>query len=146
MAVPQLYQGVLIRQVLSRKRKVRLEFIPDDTSKSPESAIRLYDDGEKRAWSYLLGNPRGIDIDSGITVLRFNRDNESGVALFMPESSTSPTITKMFRQRGTPGEGPVATLDQFNDCMAGKRSAVAPSQFNFWAAFSECAPLLRRSG
>lgn len=148
MSVAKLHQGVLIRQVLSRKRKVRLTFVPDDPSRATDSdsVNRINDDGEKRSWSHLLGDPKGVDIDTGITVLRFNTDNESGIAFFMPGKSTLPTIRKLFHQTGTPGGGPVASLAQFNQCLADRRNAVSAAEFNFWGAVSGCAPLLRQPG
>jgi hypothetical protein len=147
MDAPKLHQGVLIRQVIQvgREGQVRLEFIPDDTSQDNISTIRPWDDGEKRSLKYLLGRTR-VDIDTGILVVRFNKDSQSGVAMFMPGKSTSRTIRKVFRQLGTPGEGPVATLDQFYRCFNDKRNAVRADQFDFWAAVSACTPLLRQRG
>jgi hypothetical protein len=147
MAAPKLHQGVLVRQVINvdEERQVRLEFIPDDTSQNNISATRRWDDGEKRSWRYLLGNPRGVDIDTGILVVRFNKDNQSGVAVFMPGKSPSRTIRKIFHQRGSGGEGPWASLRQFNECFNSRRNAVRPpEQFDFWGAVSACAPLLRQ--
>ena len=144
MAAPKLHQGVLIRQVIQvgDQRQVRLEFIPDDTTQTNIPAIRPWKDSEKRSWRALLGNPPGVNIDTGLLVVRFNKDNQSGVALFLPGKSSSRTIRKMFGQAG--GEGPVASLDQFNDCFRSKRNAVSADQFDFWGAVSACAPLLRQ--
>lgn len=146
MAIAKLHQGVLIRQVLKGKKKVRLAFVPDDTSKPTEEVIRINDDGEKRSWKHLLGGPQDLDIDTGILALRFNTDNMSGIAFFMPAKTKSATITNVFHQTGTPGEGPTAGLHKFNDCVVEKRNTATAIHipFDLWGAVSECAPLLRQ--
>jgi hypothetical protein len=140
MAIAELHQGVLVRQILSGKRKVRIAFVPDDTSQSPKSMVRINDDGEKRSWTKLLGNPAGLDIDTGITILRFNTDNLSGYAFFMPGKSKLETICNAFQQTNAGGSGTAAGLTEFNACLDGKRNAAtaANAQFDFLGSVSEC--------
>lgn len=136
----KLHQGVLVRQVLSGKKKVRISFIPDDTAKNPEASMRMYDDGEKNSWAKLLGNVQGVDIDKGIILIRFNKGNLSGLAIFLPAKTKDTVIDNLFHDSLGGGGGSPAGLVEFNDCIKSKKANAANSNipFNVLNAISEC--------
>lgn len=136
----KLHQGVLVRQVLSGKRKVRISFIPDDTDKKPETSIRKYDDGEKNSWAKLLGNAPAVDIDKGILLVRFNKGNMSGQAVFLPAKAKDAVIANLFHDSLGGGGGTPAGLVEFNNCVEAKKTNAANLNIPFdgLKAVSEC--------
>lgn len=146
MATAKLHRGTFTRQVLSGKQEVRIAFIPDDTSQGIESVVRDNDDGEKKWWRLLLGNPRGINIDTGTVVVRFGKDNMSGSAFFMPEKAETPTISKQFGHTEMPGiiSLPIVGMTQFNACVDSKKKAAQQNHqpFDVLSVTWDCGPLL----
>lgn len=141
MADIKLFEGTWTRQVLKGKRTVRVTYIPDDvTQQSLFEKIRIGDDS-KVAWKKLLGIGNAVDIDLGIIVVRFNTDNKSGTATFLPNQSSQDVIAKTFQQSDPVGGFPGVGMAQFIDCIQGKRNMLG-NDFNYPLAFSECLPQL----
>jgi hypothetical protein len=140
----QLQNGVLLRQVLKGKRKVRISFIPDDVTHPTESTlIRLMDD-TKSTWTKLLGNPpASLDINQGIILLRFNENGNGGIAKFYPNQSAQEEITHPFIQQDPvplPPPGPIGSEDYLK-CMENKRELLG-ADFNYAVAAAQCLPQL----
>jgi hypothetical protein len=89
MAENKLHTGVWVRQTLRGKREVRISFIPDDFASPPQYTIRPFDEGEKSTWVELLGDPKGVDIDAGITMLRFNQEGTLCNATWLPNKNSA---------------------------------------------------------
>jgi len=143
----QLHDGIWIRKVLRGKKKVSILFVPADPTQQVLSNVQKYKDEEKTTWEQFLSLKASdhVDIDGGITVLRFKRGKASGIASFFPNSETKQVLHRPFEPaeevNGGSGEG----LAEFNDCLDGKRaSATALHQdFNFVKSFDECLPQMR---
>jgi hypothetical protein len=146
MATAKLHKGTFTRQALSGRQSFRITFIPDDTSQGIESVVRQKDDGEKKWWRLLLGNPHGINIDTGIVVVRFGKDNMSGSAFFMPEQAEKPTISKQFGHAEIPGilSIPTVGMTKFNACVDSKKRAAQQNHqpFDVLSVTWDCGPLL----
>ena len=125
MSKVKLHQGVWARQAFHGKKKVRITFLPDNSAHETESILRLYDEGEKQAWEHLLGpiDLEKIDIDKGITILRFNKDSTGGVATFLPSGSKRDLIIHPFQGRVEAG-GVGAGAPEFYQCVADNREAL----------------------
>ena len=141
MADIQLFKGTWTRQVLKGKRKVRITYIPDDVTQQSLSEKISIEDDSKTAWKKLLGIGNAVDIDLGIIVVRFNKDNKSGTATFLPNQSSQNVIVKTFQQSDPVGGFPGVGMAQFIDCIQGKRNMLG-NDFNYPRAFSECLPQL----
>ena len=119
MAKNELYTGVWVRQVLKGKQKVRISFIPDDFASPSQYTIRKLDEGEKSTWVELLGDPEDIDIDTGITLLRFNKENTQCNATWLPNSSKpNKEIFNKFQRAEDPGGGFDSGGVEYRACMA----------------------------
>jgi hypothetical protein len=135
-----LHDGTWTRQVLKYKRKVRVTFVPDDSTRKPESVQISIDDDSKTAWKRLLGDPAD-DIDLGLVIVRFNEDDKSGMAIFLPDRSKQPEIVHVFQQMDPLTNLPVAGTGEFFNCISGKRNVLGVN-FNYPLAFAECLPQL----
>lgn len=126
MPSEDLSKGAFMRQVLKGKRKIRIAFLPDDTALQPESTIRANDLGEKITWRTLLekDNPDpasvNLDIDAGVTFLRFNSDMISGTATFFPVDKNQPVIVNHFLQDDSSSSTPSSSPEAFANCLASK--------------------------
>jgi hypothetical protein len=123
MSENQLHTGVWVRQILKGKRKVRISFIPDDLTCPSLYTVREFDEGEKSTWVELLGDPKDeaendIDIDAGVTLLRFNQENTKCNATWLPSSSNQKEIFHEFI-RPEPAAGDVGSGGaEYRQCMA----------------------------
>lgn len=135
-----LHDGIWTRQVLKYKRKVRVTFIPDDPARLPESAQVSIGDDSKTAWKRLLGDPAD-DIDLGTVIVRFNQDNESGRAIFLPNRSKQSEINHAFQSKDPVTNIPIVGTGEFFVCINGKRNILGVN-FNYPLAFAECLPQL----
>jgi hypothetical protein len=112
--------GTLVRQVLpdpsdNTKLKVRVTFVPDDSEQVATVDIKDPDIGNKSKWAELLSDP-GVDIDSGITLLRFNA--AGGVATWLPDDINGNLIVHVL-QEGPHETGGVSVGD-FIGCWSDK--------------------------
>lgn len=136
-----MQQGLLIRQVLKGKKKVRLTFIPTDISCPVDTALVKIAEDVKGAWKKILGNPADLDIDQGLIMVRFNPNGYSGTAQFFPNRSTQNVITNPFQQEIPDSGVPTVGGPEFLACIDGKRSALG-SNFNYAVAAAQCLPQL----
>jgi len=137
MSEIKLHNGVWTRQVLQRKRKVRVTFIPDNLARPLQTTQIDIDDDSKTAWEKLLGGNPEYDINLGILIVRFNSDGESGTAVFLSNLRSQPEVVHAFQQTDPVTNIPTVGLRQFLDCINDRRSALGPN-FNYPSAFSEC--------
>lgn len=119
--------GTLIRQVLSdelNQKKVRITFVPDDSGQNNSTKVTDPDVGDKSTWEKLLGRPAEVDIDDGITLLRFNP--AGGVTTWVPNDLSGNLINHVFQE--TPHEPGGISYGEFIDCWkenGGDAAAVA---------------------
>ena len=140
MAQQKIHQGMWVRQVLKikRQKKVRITFIPLNPTQPSLSTLRDYDEGEKGTWTqfFEFEKENGPNIDWGITILRFNANQVSGVASFYPNSGKDP-IDRHFQAADPADPGNGAGKPEFNACINGKRSTLG-NRFYLPVAFAEC--------
>lgn len=117
MAKSKLHTGVWVRQILKGKRKVRISFIPDDFDTPSQHTIRKLDAGEKSTWIELLGDPDDIDIDTGITILRFNKQSTKCNATWMPNDPKQKEIFNVYEKPESGSGNPEGGTDYLR-CMA----------------------------
>lgn len=117
MATSKLHTGVWVRQLLKGKRNVRISFIPDNFATPSQHTIRKLDDGDKSTWIELLGDPANIDIDAGITTLRFNKENSKCNATWMPNDRNQQEIFNVYEKPDN-GNGDGAGGADYLRCMA----------------------------
>lgn len=117
--------GTLARQILpdpndNTKNLVRITFVPDDSELGTTNITQAPDPGEKGKWTEFLGPQNvGLDIDSGITLVRFSTTGDkSGVATWLPDNPNEPTISHMFQE--APHEGGGASPGEFIGCWRGE--------------------------
>ena len=116
MAEDKLHTGVWVRQLLMGKRKVRISYLPDGLGPA-QSTIRKFDEGEKSTWIELLGDPQDVDVDKGITLLRFNEANNRCYATWLPASGQQEKIHNIYeRPEPEPGEGEGGA--EYRKCMS----------------------------
>lgn len=124
MSIEKLHEGILMRQVLKGKRKVRVAFLPDNPELEPQITIRPNDIGEKITWRTLLEKdhplPMDTDIDTGITFLRFNEDMTSGTATFLPAKGKQQVIVNQFLKTGSGTGIPDSSPEDFTECVEDK--------------------------
>ena len=118
MANSELHTGVWVRQILKGKRKVRISFIPDDFASSSQYTVRKFDEGEKSTWVELLGDPVGVDIDMGTTLLRFNKESTQCNATWLPNSRKQQEIFNKFQRAEDPQGGFESGGVEYRACMA----------------------------
>ena len=137
MAQQKIHQGMWMRQVLKRKKKVRITFMPLNPTQPGLSTIRDYDEGEKSTWTQFFGEIEPpANIDEGITILRFNANQVSGIASFHPNSNLDP-IDHPFQVADPTDPGNSAGKPEFNACINGKRSTQG-NRFYLPTAVAEC--------
>lgn len=124
-------KGVFLRQVFevpggNPTKKIRTSYIPDDLVQDTSTQVAESDPGELAKWKELLGDPQGIDIDTGDIVMRL--DNEGGTVTWLPEDTNQEPIIRRFKQK-TPDEPGGATIGDFIVCWIskGKTAAAAAS-------------------
>jgi hypothetical protein len=110
--------GTLIRQVLpdpgdNTKKKVRVTFVPDDSGQNVSSNTKDPDEGDKSQWFKLLGRPANVDIDAGLTLVRFYQTD--GIATWIPDDSLGNAINHVFDQE-TPHEAGGVSVGDFVGC------------------------------
>lgn len=133
-------EGLLIRQVLKGKRKVRLTFVPTDVTCPVDTAYMKIADEDQSAWKKILGKPRGLDINQGIIVVQFHANGNSGTAKFLPNAASQAEITHPFQQEAPDAGAGVGSQDYLG-CIDGKKTALA-ANFNYALAAAECLPQL----
>lgn len=142
----QLHEGIWIRKVLRGKKKVSILFVPVNPTQPILTHVQKYKDEEKVIWEQFLNLQASdqVNIDAGITMLRFKKGKASGTASFFPNSESKQELHRNFEPAVGEG-GPGVGLAEFNTCLDGKRaSAIALHQdFNFVRSFNECLPQLR---
>lgn len=106
MAKDKLHTGVWVRQVLKGKKMVRISYIPDSLGET-QSTLRKYKEEEKSTWVELLGDPdpEDVDIDEGITFLRFSKDNNTCYATWLPRSGDKRIFNIIERPDPENGDG-----------------------------------------
>jgi len=142
MADLNLHEGIWTRQVLKGKRKVRVAFIPDNTTEALQSTNIKIGEDSKITWESLLGDSLdSVDINLGILTVRFNPDGRSGTAIFLSRLPSQPEIVHAFRQSEPDPNGPVAGPGDFISCINGKKTILG-IKFNLPRAFTDCLPQL----
>jgi len=107
-------QGVLVRHAFSEpgvnpQKKVRLSFIPDDMAQNPSSHTFAANPAEPTKWLELLGDPVGLDIDTGIIILRMTE--MGGLIAWLPENTTQEPIYRQVKQKSATEPGGVSIGD-----------------------------------
>jgi len=107
-------QGVLVRHAFSepganQQKKVRLSFVPDDMTQNPSSHTFAANPGEPTKWLELLGDPVGLDIDTGIIILRMTETG--GLIAWLPENTTQEPIYRQVKHKSETEPGGVSYGD-----------------------------------
>lgn len=143
----ELHKGILIRKVLRGRKKVNILFVPADPTQPALSHIQNYKDEEKRTWEQFLSLSASdhVDIDAGITVLRFKKGKASGIASFFPNSETKQQLHRAFVPTEEVSGGPSVGFSEFNACLDAKRAAAAArnQDFKLVKSIEECLPQMR---
>lgn len=144
--MPEVHEGIWMRKVLRGKKKINILFMPNDSTQPVLSNIQDYKKEEKVTWEKFLNLKASdhVDIDAGITILRFKTGEASGTASFFPNSEAKSELHREF-SRAEGGGGAGVGLAEFNACMEGKRTFAANhgQHFNFVKSFDECLPQMR---
>jgi hypothetical protein len=129
--------GVWIRRIFidpQNAKKVETSYIPYDPEHKDSTEVRNPDPGEKASWKKILGDTIA-DIDLGTSIVWLASDEQSGVAIWLPDDHTQKMTTFYFTGEAPDGE-PAIGLKEFRKCMKAQKKKKGS---NYAIAFCECA-------
>lgn len=107
-------------------KKVRLSYIPDSAAESSSTNIFNANPGEPTKWLEMLGDPAGLDLDEGVTVLRISED--SGTITWLPANTNQDPISLPVKQKAPDEPGGVSIGDFIACWIANGADAAAAAQ------------------